>query len=139
MTGRGLLRLLAVVSVLVGLIGSVSCGQRGDPGKRTPVAESDKEKSNEDESNLESSLPRLPETSPPAGLPIITWGKRDHFPVIRKPQYLTAEQGDRALVRDEPVLGVVIGGEARAYSTNQLNEHEMVIDTIAGTPVLVSY
>jgi hypothetical protein len=52
---------------------------------------------------------------------------------------LTAEQGDRALARDEPVLGLVIGEEARAYSTNQLNEHEMVLDTIAGTPVLVSY
>jgi hypothetical protein len=59
--------------------------------------------------------------------------------VIRRPQYLTAEQGDRALARDEPVLGLVIGKEARAYSTNQLNDHEMVIDEVDGKPVLVTY
>ena len=84
-------------------------------------------------------LPKLPEKEPPAGLPIVPWGKRGHFPVIRKPQYLTANQGDHALAHDEPVLGLVIGSEARAYSTNQLNDHEMVIDTIADTPVLVTY
>jgi hypothetical protein len=72
-------------------------------------------------------------------LPIILWGRRDHFPVIRNPKYLTADQADAALAKNEPVLGLFLGGEARAYSTNQLNEHEMVIDTIAGTPVLVTY
>jgi len=133
------LRPVAVAAVLVGMIGSISCRQRGDSAKRnTTNSTSDKQESVESEANLES-LPRLPETQPPAGLPIIAWGKRDHFPVIRRPQYLTAEQGDRALARDEPVLGLVIGDEVRAYSTNQLNDHEMVLDTIAGTPVLVSY
>ena len=139
MLERSVFRPLAVAVVLVGMIGSVSCGQRGDSAKRnTTVSASDKQESVESEANLESP-PRLPETQPPAGLPIILWGKRDHFPVIRRPQYLTAEQGNRAMARDEPVLGLVIGEEARAYSTNQLNEHEMVLDTIAGTPVLVSY
>jgi len=139
MLERRVFRPLAVAAVLVGMIGSVSCGQRGDSAKRnTPVSASDKQESVESDANLELP-PRLPETQPPAGLPIIPWGKRDHFPVIRRPHYLTAEQGDRALARNEPVLGLVIGAEARAYSTNQLNDHEMVLDTIAGTPVLVSY
>jgi hypothetical protein len=89
--------------------------------------------------NPEPPPPQLPETSPPPGLPIVPWGKRDHFPVVRNPKYLTAEQGDHALARDEPILGLVLGSEARAYSTNQLNEHEMVIDTLAGTPILVTY
>jgi hypothetical protein len=84
-------------------------------------------------------FPPLEETSPPPGLPIVPWGKRNHFPVIRKPQYVSAAQGDRLLALDEPVLGLVLGGEARAYSTNQLNDHEMVVDTLAGTPVLVTY
>ena len=39
----------------------------------------------------------------------------------------------------EPPIGLVIAGKALAYSTNQLIEHEMVIDTIAGTPVVVTY
>ena len=84
-------------------------------------------------------LPKLPETSPPHGLPIIAWGHRDLFPVIRKPAYVDAATGDTLLLETEPVLGVVVGDEARAYSTNQLNRHEMVIDEIAGVSVLVTY
>ncbi len=82
---------------------------------------------------------KLPETAPPAGLPIVTWGKRDYFPVIRKPTMVSADQGDLLLALDEPVLGLVLHGQARAYSTNQLNDHEMVLDEVAGTPILVTY
>jgi hypothetical protein len=88
---------------------------------------------------MDGSLPKLPETSPPPGLPIVAWGKRDHFPTIRNPDYWTAKEGDKALARDEPVLGLVIGSEARAYSTNQLNDHELVVETLAGKPILVTY
>jgi hypothetical protein len=82
---------------------------------------------------------KLPETEPPPGLPILAWGTRDLFPTIRVPQFLTAEQGGTALAKDEPVLGLALGKESRAYSTNQLNKHEMVIDEIAGIPILVTY
>ena len=84
-------------------------------------------------------LPKLPETDPPPELPIVPWNKRGHFMVIRQPRYVPADEGDRLLFAAEPVLGLVLNGEARAYPTNQLNDHEMVIDEIAGTPVLVSY
>lgn len=81
----------------------------------------------------------LPETPPPPGLPILAARPRDTFRVIRKPWLLSANQGDIMLVAEEPVLGLVIHGDARAYSTNQLNDHEMVLDEVGGTPVLVSY
>jgi hypothetical protein len=81
----------------------------------------------------------LPETDPPPGLSIIPYGKRDFFPVIRKPWYVTAKNGDALLDKDESVLGLIIGTEVRAYSTNQLTDHEMVLDEIAGVPVLVTY
>jgi hypothetical protein len=84
-------------------------------------------------------LPKLPETAPPPGLPIVAWGPRDSFPVIRKPFFVSARQGDTELATDEPVLGLVLDGEARAYSTNQLNRHEMVVDQIGETPILVTY
>jgi hypothetical protein len=83
--------------------------------------------------------PTLPETAPPPELPIVIWGLRDSFPVIRTPWFVSARQGDTALADDEPVLGVMLDGEARAYSTNQLNRHEMVIDQIGDTPILVTY
>ncbi len=81
----------------------------------------------------------LPETKPPPGLDLITWGKRDCFPMIRRPKFLTAAQSDAALAKDEPVLGLVLGSDVRAYSTNQLNSHELVLDELGGIPVLVSY
>jgi hypothetical protein len=142
MPGRGVLWLLTVVLGVIGIAAIISCNKRGNsakPNAAAIISPTDKQASIEIDAQEESPLPRLPEKEPPAGLPIVAWGKRGHFPVIRKPQYLTAEQGDRALARDEPVLGLVIGKEARAYSTNQLNDHEMVVDTIADTPVLVSY
>jgi hypothetical protein len=82
---------------------------------------------------------KLPETAPPLDLPILTYGNREYLPAIRKPRFMTAQQGDVALAADEPVIGLVIGKDARAYSTNQLNDHEMVLDEVAGIPVLVTY
>ncbi len=83
--------------------------------------------------------PSLPEGPPPPGLPIVAWGKRHHFPVIRDPWYVRADQKQFTPADSEPVLGLVINGQARAYSTNQLNENEMVVDEVAGVPILVTY
>ena len=79
------------------------------------------------------------ETEVPKGMPIVPWGKRHHFPEIRKTWYVTPKDKAHAPAEDEPVLGVVVGKQARAFSTNQLNDHEMVLDEIAGVPVLVTY
>lgn len=43
------------------------------------------------------------------------------------------------LVEGDRVLGVVIRGEARAYPLNVLCWHDVCNDTLAGTPLLVSY
>lgn len=37
------------------------------------------------------------------------------------------------------VLGVEIGGEAKAYPIGTLNRREMVVDSLAGIPILVSW
>jgi hypothetical protein len=135
----------AVCLALLVIAGVVGCSAGGkDKSKGTDQTSSslstvDNSESIASNDKTDPPLPKLPESSPPPGLPIIPWGKRDHFPVIRRPEYWTVKQAEAALAHDEPVLGLVIGNEARAYSTNQLNEHEMVIDTIADTPVLVSY
>jgi hypothetical protein len=76
---------------------------------------------------------------PPPGLPILPSKPRDWFHIIRDPQYLDVIDSAGLLMDQEPVLGLVLGGQVRAYSTNQLNDHEMVLDEIAGTAVLVTY
>jgi hypothetical protein len=135
--------MLLVTGCLV-LLGAIAAGwyvvysqleTGGAAGPRSSPSPEPKVRDGEDEVELT----KLPETSPPSDLPIIPWGRRDHFPVIRKPRFISAEEGKQLLAVDEPVLGIVMGGRARAYSTNQLNNHEMVIDTLAGTPILVTY
>jgi hypothetical protein len=87
----------------------------------------------------EAPPPAQPRADGLEGLPIVRWGDRHHFPEIRNPWYVAPDQKEHVPGEDEPVLGLVVGKQARAYSTNQLNEHEMVIDEVGGVPILVTY
>jgi len=40
---------------------------------------------------------------------------------------------------DEPVMGVVVNGKARAYPLAMLRRHELVNDQLGGKPILISY
>jgi hypothetical protein len=50
------------------------------------------------------------------------------------------EKGRRPwVVTEDRVVGVSVDGEARAYPVRCLNGHEIIQDTIAGTPIVVTY
>lgn len=56
---------------------------------------------------------------------------RGAIPAIDDPEYVPAGE---ARIRDEAwILGVVIDGQARAYSLDLLNHHEVVNDSIGDT------
>ncbi len=58
---------------------------------------------------------------------------RGAISAIDEPRFVKAAEAD---MPDEAwVLGVVIDGQARAYSLNLLNRHEVVNDLIAGEPI----
>ncbi|RME47036.1 MAG: DUF3179 domain-containing protein [Deltaproteobacteria bacterium] len=66
---------------------------------------------------------------PPAELPegYIQVLPRGRIPAVVEPVFVPARE---AKIRDDAwVLGVVIDGEAHAYSLNLLNRHEVVNDT----------
>jgi hypothetical protein len=63
----------------------------------------------------------------------------DAIPAIREPAFVTGEAADRQMRPDEPVLGVVIGGEAHAYSLWQLDAHEIVNDTVGGRAIAATW
>jgi len=63
---------------------------------------------------------------------------RDGIPALTNPKYVPAEKADY-LREEEQVLGVFLGGVARAYPTRILSWHEVVNDEFAGEPVLVSW
>ena len=62
----------------------------------------------------------------------------DGIPSIDRPVFTTADEVD-FLTRDEPVLAVEVGGVARAYPVQVVIWHEIVNDTVGGTPVAVTY
>ncbi|MEE8458676.1 MAG: DUF3179 domain-containing protein, partial [Phycisphaerales bacterium] len=63
---------------------------------------------------------------------------KDGIPAISDPEHVALESCDR-LADDDRVVGVVVGGEARAYPLRVLLYHEVVNDEIGGTPVAIVY
>jgi hypothetical protein len=61
------------------------------------------------------------------------------IPAIDEPDFVGGSEADRQMRSDEPVLGVVIGKEARAYSLWQLDAHEIVNDEIAGSAIAATW
>ncbi|MEM8962494.1 MAG: DUF3179 domain-containing (seleno)protein [Acidobacteriota bacterium] len=58
---------------------------------------------------------------------------RGRIAAVFEPVFVTAEQAE--IADDAWVLGVAIGDEARAYSLNLLNSHEVVNDVVGGQPM----
>lgn len=63
---------------------------------------------------------------------------RDAIPSIDRPTFEPAS-AVRSLDSREPVLGIVGDREQRAYSTWQLDRHEIVNDTFEGKPIAVTW
>jgi len=78
---------------------------------------------------------------------VATWGGDDVYqvlplgaiPAIDEPAFVTGEAADAQMSADEPVLGVVVGETARAYSLWQLDGHELVNDAIEGTAIAATW
>jgi hypothetical protein len=65
---------------------------------------------------------------------------RDRIPSIDAPVFVGAGEIVRHGVDDlEPVIGLVVGGEARAYPLRVMTWHEIVNDVVGGVPVAVTY
>jgi len=63
---------------------------------------------------------------------------RDGIPAINSPLFVSAEAAD-FLDDDDRVLGISIGGSAKAYPVRILSRHEVVNDQIRGQPVVITY
>lgn len=73
------------------------------------------------------------------GDPIVTVVAPGDIPAILEPQLVSGEQAAAQMLPEEPVLGVTVGGEARAYSLWQLDGHEIVNDEVGKLPIVVSW
>lgn len=62
---------------------------------------------------------------------------RDRIAPIYNPKFVSASKSEWP--DDALVIGIALAGEAKAYPISHLNSREMVIDRIAGIPVLVTW
>lgn len=63
---------------------------------------------------------------------------KDGIPALLDPKFVAADQANY-LNQDDQVIGVDIGGVARAYPIKILNWHEAVNDTVGGQPLVATF
>jgi hypothetical protein len=70
----------------------------------------------------------------------IVWGgvKKDGIPALIDPKSVPPEEAS-FLKEEEPVFGVGVGGQFRAYPQRILDWHEMANDVLGGQPFVISY
>ncbi|KAA3645030.1 MAG: DUF3179 domain-containing protein [Chloroflexi bacterium] len=70
----------------------------------------------------------------------IQWGgvRVDGIPALDQAPVVTPSEADY-LLPEEPVFGIAINGEARAYPLRILDWHEMANDIVGGVPVSLAY
>ena len=64
---------------------------------------------------------------------------RDAIPAIDNPLFESVAEADRHLSDNELMIGLVGETEQRAYSTWQLDAHEIVNDLFEGRPLAVTW
>jgi len=64
---------------------------------------------------------------------------KDGIPPIDEPEFLSIEAARDMLRPEEPVIALVIDGEARAYPLRVMIWHEIVNDEFKGVPVAVTF
>lgn len=63
---------------------------------------------------------------------------KDGIPALLEPKFINTEKAD-FMLPDDQVIGIRIGGEARAYPLRILNWHEVVNDTVNGVAIAVTF
>jgi hypothetical protein len=66
---------------------------------------------------------------------------RDAFPVFHNPRVVGADEAEQKkyVLRQDPVIGVVIDGRARAYPIRIMGYHELGNDTLGSVPIAVTW
>lgn len=63
----------------------------------------------------------------------------DAIPSIDDPKFVSVLKAAKFMNDDELVMGLVVNGDARAYSTWHLDKHEIVNDYVGGVHVSVTW
>lgn len=72
-------------------------------------------------------------------LDVVTVLAKDAIPAIRSPEFVDATGAEAWMNADEPIIGVELDGDARAYPVAMLSRHEIVNDTVGGVPIAATW
>ncbi len=61
------------------------------------------------------------------------------FTVLDYPDFIGNSEGMKTFLRNEPVLAISIGNQAKAYPLNMLTIHEIANDTFGSIPIVATY
>jgi len=64
---------------------------------------------------------------------------REAFPALIDPEFVSVDQADRRWNENQRFLVAYAGGEAKAYSVDDLIRHEVVNDELNGEPIMAAY
>jgi hypothetical protein len=73
------------------------------------------------------------------GDPVYKLLEPNDIPAIMDPEYVSGEEANGQMQPHEPVMGLVIDSQPMAYSTWQLDAHEIVNDEVDGLPIAVTW
>ncbi|MFD1599656.1 DUF3179 domain-containing protein [Halobellus rarus] len=155
LTRRAVLAGIGVAS-LAGCLGGGRVGGSGDSGGAGGSGDTGERSSAEPGENGEapSGEPSGGESAPPtrdARLPLpmepsalrneaVSGGPpKDGIPAIERPKFVSADEASADLDPGDPVFGIAMGGEPKAYPQSILVAHEICNDVVDGTPVSVTY
>ncbi len=72
-------------------------------------------------------------------LDVVTVLAKDAIPAIRSPEFVDVAGAEAWMNADEPIIGVELDGDARAYPVAMLSRHEIVNDTVGGLPIAATW
>ena len=70
---------------------------------------------------------------------VVTRVRKDGIAAIFDPKFVTADEAKARTGDNEPVIGLSINGDHRAYSVPFLSKREVVNDVVGGVPVAVTW
>lgn len=137
---------LSIAALLLSLVLSACAGISRVADREGPVPESDPTRETVSEVDESAEEPQSSSSSPESELAasqdaynIVTLLPPDAIPSIDNPRFIDVSTANEQYNDDEPVIGIEIDGEARAYSTALLSSHEIVNDMIGGRPIAVTW
>lgn len=145
-----LVNLLLVCSVGLVLLLAISCANKTsdtfdhsnseiDPGSLNEQDETYKARYDEfAKSYLINREVSTVETSS-GDLQIVNFLPTDAIRAIKEPTFLTGQAAELQYQEDEPILGITLNGEHKAYSIPFLSNREIVNDQLGGVPIVLTW